>query len=146
MTRDLTFSLVVAVAFSLSSHVHCSHIVDGQAGTGNDIHVHSQDSMSQGKLNLRPYSTGWTVEEGGSHRHLRDRRSFDLTDERENCTDISNPPLKYNDSCAFVKLECEDKHELIDYLEIAVCHIGLDLKVKDSYGGTRSSLFCCSTT
>ena len=140
MTRDFAFSLVVAVAFSL-----CSHIVDGQAGTGNGIH--SQDSMSQGKSNLRkekPYSmTGWTVEEGGSHRHLRDRRSFDLTDERENCTDISKPPLEYNDSCAFVKLECEDKHELIDYLEIAVCHIGLDLKVTNDcilcYRATYSS-------
>ena len=42
-----------------------------------------------------------------------------------NCTEIKDPPpAPYNDSCEFVKEECDDKYELFNYLKFAVCDLG----------------------
>ena len=39
------------------------------------------------------------------------------------CVDVHNPPPGYNSSCEYVRKNCQDKHELIPYLEIVMCYL-----------------------
>lgn len=40
-----------------------------------------------------------------------------------NCTNPRHPPQKYKSSCEFVRTECADKAELIDYIAFVVCDL-----------------------
>ena len=52
-------------------------------------------------------------------------------DERDNCSDINNPPPQYNGSvCEMVLEECEDKYELLNYLRFVTCDLGESLLVR----------------
>ena len=39
------------------------------------------------------------------------------------CEDVHHPPPGYNNSCEYVRENCQDKHELIPYLEIIMCYL-----------------------
>ncbi len=51
-------------------------------------------------------------------------------EERGNCSDIHNPPPKYNGSmCELIREECDDKYELFNYLDFVLCGLGESLQV-----------------
>lgn len=60
--------------------------------------------------------------------------SYDVGEERDNCSDIHNPPPQYNNSiCELVRAECDGKYELFNYLNLVMCGLGESLQVSDTY-------------
>lgn len=45
-------------------------------------------------------------------------------DSDDNCSSINDYEPSYNSSCEFVEEQCQDKHELFNYLQFAVCDLG----------------------
>ncbi len=63
-----------------------------------------------------------------NERFVRDV-TYDMG-ERENCSNILNPPPQYNGSvCELVLAECDGKYELLNYLNFVTCGLGESLQV-----------------
>ncbi len=90
---------------------------------------------SQVKRLVNKFPFIWYDEENSEHGATNDRFSRDVTsnleeEERGNCSDIHNLPPKYNGSlCDLVREECDDKYELLNYIEFVVCGLGESLQV-----------------
>lgn len=79
-----------------------------------------------------PGHTNLFPSESRNHRFLRDLSSVVDEDVSEggNCSDIHNQGSRYNGSlCELVREECDDKYELLNYLEFVVCGLGESLQV-----------------
>ena len=62
---------------------------------------------------------------GSMDLSLNDDGSGDEGDESGNCSKIEGSPHLelYNDTCDYVKHECEDKYELFNYLRFSFCSL-----------------------
>lgn len=62
-----------------------------------------------------------------SQRWRRDMQFMESIDDEDlydgNCSQLEDYPSYYNDTCEFVKDQCND-HELFNYLQFAVCDLG----------------------
>ena len=45
------------------------------------------------------------------------------------CSLLHEPPPEYNNSCDFIKENCDDEYELFNYLQFIDCHLGPNLRV-----------------
>ena len=70
----------------------------------------------------------YTVSATRRHLLVSDVDNTSIPLNASECTDINNPPAGYNDSCDYVLKHCQDKHELIPYLNIVMCNLK-DVKV-----------------
>ena len=79
------------------------------------VYFHDMEKRLEGDYQPTGNYTGEDGEEG---------EGTEVSELGDNCTRPQQPhdPL-YNDSCAFVHAECEDKAELFDYLAFVLCDL-----------------------
>ena len=108
----LPWSCYCAVLVLLHGAILCSHIPQATAGPSRYLQWLDEDP-----------------EEGYFQRWRRDleysEEDGDGDADDTNCSRIEDPPPQgYNDTCEFVKEECESLFELFNYLRLVICSIG----------------------
>lgn len=109
----LPWSCYCAVLQLVQTAVLCSHIPPASAGPSRSLQWFDEDAKESSFL--------------PSQRWRRDLEYYeengdDDDDDRGNCSKIENPlPYPYNNTCEFVKEECESLFELFNYLRFVTC-------------------------